>query len=167
MIVGSGGSGKSTLAARLGEILDLPVHHLDRLHWHPGWQATPKPEWRAVQEQLVAEPEWIIDGNYGGSMDIRLAACDTVVFLDLPTWVCLLGALQRYLHFRGRTRPDMGEGCEERLNLRYLGWIVSYRRRRRPRFLHRLETLDPSKQVVVLHSRNEIKQWLDDLQQGK
>ena len=167
MVVGSGGSGKSTLAPRLGEILDLPVYHLDSLFWHPGWQATPKPEWQNVQRELVDRPEWIIDGNYTSSMEVRLTACDTVVFLDLPTWTCLLGVLQRYLRYWDRTRPDMGEGCKERLDWRYLGWIVSYRWRRRPRVLRHLEGLDPNKQVIILHSRQEIEQWLSSLQQSE
>ena len=164
MIIGSGCSGKSTLAIRLGRVLNLPVYHLDRLHWRPGWQETPKSEFHALQAQAVAEPEWIVDGNYFGSLEIRLAACDTVVFLDLPTWICLLGALRRYLRYRGRTRPDMGEGCNERLSLQYLRWIAVYRRRGRPRILRMLGDLDPSKRTVILRSRREIERWVQGLQ---
>ena len=87
VIIGSSGSGKSTLAARLGPILNLPVYHLDRLFWRPGWQETPRDEWRMLQQKLCAEPQWIIDGNYSGTLDVRLAACDTVIWLDLPTVV--------------------------------------------------------------------------------
>ncbi len=163
MIIGSGGSGKSRLAARLGVILELPVYHLDRLFWHPGWQETPRDEWRAIQERIAAQPRWIVDGNYSGTLEVRLAACDTVIWLDLPTWVCLLGALERYLRYRGRTRPDMGEECTERLNWAYLGWIRSYRRRRRPRVLQALQSLDLSKEAIVLHSRREIDRWLQEI----
>ena len=73
----------------MGEILHLPVHHLDRLHWKPNWTEPPKEEWQKIQADLCAEEEWVIDGNYGGTMDIRLAACDTVVFLDLSRWRCV------------------------------------------------------------------------------
>jgi adenylate kinase family enzyme len=160
-IVGSSGSGKSTLAARLGQVLDLPVYHLDRLFWQPGWQETPRDEWRAVQEELCAEPRWIIDGNYGGTLDIRLAACDTVVWLDLPTSACLAGTLWRILCYRGRTRPDMGEGCPERLDWAFLRWIWSFRRVARPRIVQKLSALPPSTEVIALTSRREMAEWLE------
>lgn len=115
MIIGCGGSGKSTLATRLGEKLSLPVHHLDRLFWQWGWKELPKDEWRKTQEKLCAEPEWIIDGNYAGTMDVRFVAADTIIYLDVSTLTCLLGAIKRFVCFYGRTRPDMTEGCPERL----------------------------------------------------
>jgi adenylate kinase family enzyme len=64
-VVGSGGSGKSTLADRLGELTGLPVTHLDRLYWQPGWVATDDDRWRQLQAGLVAGERWIVDGNYG------------------------------------------------------------------------------------------------------
>src|SRR5262245_26540390 len=106
-IIGCGGSGKSTLAATLSRLLGLPVYHMDQLYCKPGWVETPAAEWRSIQERLCEEPAWIIDGNYGGTMDLRLAAADTLILIDLPTWVCLAGAVRRYLKYRGSVRPDM------------------------------------------------------------
>jgi len=117
IVIGSGGAGKSTLARKMGEILDLPIHHLDRLHWKPYWTETPKEEWQKIQADLCTEEEWIIDGNYGGTMDIRLAACDTVVFLDLSRWLCVFRALKRSMDLSGERRPDLPEGCDEQFDL--------------------------------------------------
>jgi adenylate kinase family enzyme len=167
VIIGSGGSGKSTLAVRLGQALDLPVYHLDRLFWRPGWQETPRDEWRAMQEALCAEPAWIIDGNYSGTLDVRLAACDTVIWLDLPTWVCLAGTLKRVLSHRGRTRPDMGEGCPERFDWAFLQWVWSFRRQARPRIVQELSKLPCSAEVVVLTSRRQMAGWLEAVRQKK
>jgi adenylate kinase family enzyme len=158
--IGCGGSGKTVLATRLGEKLSLPVHHLDRLFWRSGWQETPKDEWRALQEKLCAQDEWIVDGNYGGTMDIRLAAADTIIFLDIPTLTCLLGAVQRFLRFRGSSRPEMAEGCPEKLGWDYLKWICAYRRDRRPKIMARLGALASDKRVVVLDSRRAIERFL-------
>jgi len=160
MIIGCGGSGKSRLATELGERLSLHVHHLDRLFWQPGWQELDKGEWRALQEEICKQPEWIIDGNYGGTMDVRLAAADTVIFLDLPTLTCLRGALQRYFRWRGRSRTDMTEGCPERLERSYLQWIWTYRRKRRPGILARLDKLSDDKQVVILKSRRAVDEFM-------
>src|SRR5438034_11750677 len=82
LVIGSGGSGKTTFARRLAERTTLPLIHLDALYWRPGWDPTPADEWRARVEALANEPAWIMDGNYGGTLDIRLAASDTIVFLD-------------------------------------------------------------------------------------
>jgi adenylate kinase family enzyme len=165
-IIGVSGSGKSWLAVRLGEALGLPVHHLDRLHWRPGWQPTPKDEWRALQEELVQEPAWIIDGNYFSTFDVRLGACDTVVWLDLPVWACLASVLWRALKYRGRTRPDLGPRCPERLDWGFLRYIAGYRKRGRPRTLRALGELSPSKRVVQLTSRRAVERWLEQLERG-
>jgi len=84
VIIGCGGSGKSTLASRLAGLLGLPVQHLDQLYWRPGWVATPDPQWRSTVAELCGRPAWIIDGNYGGTMDVRLAAADTIVSWMYP-----------------------------------------------------------------------------------
>ena len=160
-IIGCGGSGKSTLARRLGQRLGMPVHHLDSLFWKPGWVETPRAEWGAIQEKLCDQEAWVIDGNYGGTMDIRLRASDTVIFLDLPTSVCLLGAIQRFLRHRGRVRPDMAPGCPERLGFEYFLWIWRYRKDRRPKVLQRLEQLKAQKQVIVLRSRRSIRDFVE------
>jgi adenylate kinase family enzyme len=160
------GSGKSWLAVRLGQVLGLPVYHLDRLHWRPGWQPTPKAEWRALQQELVAEPAWIIDGNYGSTLDLRLGACDTVIWLDLPTWVCLWGVVRRYLTYRRRTRPDLSPGCPERLKWEFLRYVAFFRRYGRPRILRSLGAISPTKQVVRLTSRRGMARWLGRIQRG-
>jgi adenylate kinase family enzyme len=156
VVIGSGGAGKSTLATQLGAALGLPVIHLDALYWRPGWVPTPEAEWRARVAELVARDAWVMDGNYGGTLDLRLAACDGVVFLDLPRWVCLGRVLRRRLRHAGRARPDMADGCPEQLTWEFLRWIWDYPRRRRPAILRRLGALPPHCRVTVLSSRSAV-----------
>ncbi len=103
LVIGSGGAGKSTLAAQLGTRPELPVVHLDACHWHPGWVPTPDAEWHDTVARLAAGDAWVMDGNYGGTLDLRLAACDAVIFLDLPRWLCIARVLGRWLRYSGRT----------------------------------------------------------------
>lgn len=163
MLIGSGGSGKSTLARRMGAILGLPVYHLDRLHWKPGWVSTPKEEWRGLQVRLCAEPTWIIDGNYGGTLDLRLAACDTVIFLDLSRWVCLWRALKRYFLHRGESRPDMTPGCPEKLDWDFFRWIWNYPTTKRPGVLKKLSEWKRGKATYIFQSPQEIEAFLREL----
>ena len=147
LIIGSGGAGKSTFASRLSRRTGLPLIHLDSLYWQPGWIETPAAEWDQTIEQLLGRDTWIMDGNYGRTLERRLAACDTVIFLDLPRLLCLQRIIRRRLQFHGRSRPDMREGCPERLSWEYIQWVWTYPERRRPGILARLAALEPEKQV--------------------
>src|SRR5918992_1400387 len=123
LVIGSGGSGKSTVAKEIARRLHLPLVHLDALYWQPGWRATPTSAWERVVHQLIAAPWWVMDGNYGGTLDVRLAACDTVVFLDVPRVICLWRILRRRLQFRRGTRADMAPRCPERLTWEFVRWV--------------------------------------------
>lgn len=163
LVIGSGGAGKSTFARKLGEATGLPVVHLDACYWRPGWDPTPKVEWIRTVDEIAARAEWIMDGNYGGTLDRRLAACDTVIFLDLPRVICLWRALWRSVRYRGRARPDMAPGCPERMTLEFVRWIWTYPHAHRPDILHRLEALTAAKRVVILESTRAVAQFLRDV----
>lgn len=161
LLIGSGGAGKSTVARRLGAATGLPVVHLDARFWRPGWTPTPRDEWRRTVATLVAGDAWVMDGNYGGTLDLRLAACDTVVFLDLPRLVCLRRVVARALRHAGRTRPDMAPDCPERLTLEFVRWVWRYPRRQRPAVLRRLAAAaEAGTRVVVLRSDAEVERFL-------
>jgi adenylate kinase family enzyme len=156
LVIGSGGAGKSTFAARLAQHTGLPLIHLDALYWQPGWRETPKQEWMATVERLISGERWVMDGNYGGTLEQRLAACDTVVFLDVPRIVCLWRAIKRRLRFHRRSRPDMRQGCPERLTWDFVRWIWKYPVERRPKILQRLSVLEASRRIIVLRSTTEV-----------
>ena len=160
LVIGSGGAGKSTLAARLSERLGLPLIGLDAVYWKPGWVPTPANEWTEIVNELAARDAWVMDGNYGGTMDVRLARSDAVVFLDLPRLVCLWRITSRALRHWGRTRPDMPSGCPERLSWEFIVWVWNYPVRRRPEILAKLDALRGQKQVFILSSRRDVSRFL-------
>lgn len=161
MLIGSGGAGKSTLARQLGETTGLPVVHLDAHFWKPGWVSTPNDEWDETVAELVAGERWILDGNYGRTMEMRFARADAVVFMDYSRWLCCYRAVKRRVQFGGRSRPDMAAGCEEKIDREFLKWIWDYPATRRPGILARLEELrDEGKRVVVLRSPRETRRFL-------
>ncbi|MEL6971000.1 MAG: adenylate kinase, partial [Bacteroidota bacterium] len=107
MIIGCCGAGKSTVARRLHDLTDLPLQHLDQHYWLPNWQEPDKASWQAKVQALSDQPQWIIDGNYGGTLDIRLQRADTVIYLDYATPKCLWRITKRIWRYHGQVRPDM------------------------------------------------------------
>jgi adenylate kinase family enzyme len=160
LVIGSGGAGKSTFAARLAGRTGLPLIHLDAAYWKLGWVETPKPAWVEAVRRLAAGERWVMDGNYGGTLDLRLAACDTVILLDLPRLVCATRVLRRWMRFRGRSRPDMTPGCPERLSWEFLRWVWTYPSERRPGILLRLSRLRSDQRAIVLRSAGEVEDFL-------
>jgi adenylate kinase family enzyme len=160
LVIGSGGAGKSTFSRRLGQLLDIEVIHLDSLYWKPGWIKTPKAEWAETVEELVRRDAWIMDGNYSGTFDIRLKACDTLIFLDMPRLICLWRVLKRAVVYRRRRRPDMAAGCDEKLDTEFILWIWNYPKTRRPRILEWMRENAGSKKMIRLRSPAEAETFL-------
>jgi len=166
VIVGSNGSGKSTLARELGQKLDLPIIHLDNHYWHSGWVKTPTPAWQNTVTELSQGDQWIMDGNYRNSLDIRLNAADTVIFLDLPRWLCAWRSIKRRIQYRNKPRPDMAPGCQETLfKPDFPGFLLriwDYPNQAKPDIENHLINLDPGKRIIHLTSRSDTNKFLAD-----
>lgn len=160
LIIGNSGAGKSTLARRLGEKLGLPVVHLDVLYWKPGWVESADEEFHARIEAYQRADAWIADGNFGGSWRLRMPAADTIVWLDLPAWLCLVRAIWRVFEYRDGTRPDMAEGCREKIDFQFYGYILSYNRKMRPRLEKALAEHGTHARLFHLKSDREIAAFL-------
>jgi adenylate kinase family enzyme len=106
--------------------------------------------------ELVQGDRWIIDGNYSRLLDIRLPRADTVILLDFPLWVCYWRVTKRWLRYRGRSRPDMAEGCLEKLDWEFLKWIWGWPTRSRPQVLRRLDAVSSDKQVMILRRPRDV-----------
>lgn len=161
LVVGCSGAGKSVFARRLSERTGLPVIHLDQEFWQPGWQPSARDSWRRRVEALAAHPRWIMDGQFGGTIGLRLSRADTVFFFDMPRWLCLLRVFRRTVRHFGRTRPDMTPGCPERLDREFLTYIWNFEREHRPRVIESLQGF-PGRIIVLRHPR-EVKAYLSSL----
>ncbi|HVR91828.1 MAG TPA: AAA family ATPase [Novosphingobium sp.] len=131
LVIGSPGAGKSTFAKALAQRSGLPLVHLDAEYWNPGWVETPKDAWEARLAEIIAADRWVMDGNYGGSLPQRIAAPDTIVVLDYPTWLCLSRIIKRWWTHRGISRPDMAADCPERLDPSFLLYVARFRQNKR------------------------------------
>jgi adenylate kinase family enzyme len=161
LIIGSGGAGKSTLARQLGTMLDLPVIHLDAHFWQPGWKESARAVWKERVAELLQRDRWIMDGNYRGTLEERVRACDTVIVLALPRLQCVFRVIKRSIRYRGRSRPDLNEGCLEQLpDWEFLRWIWTFPQAELPGTLRILATFESQKRIVILRSSAEVRRFL-------
>lgn len=163
LLIGCPGAGKSTLATALGQRLALRVIHLDSLWWLAGWQESTPAEFDQKLAEVLALPEWIIDGNFIRTLPARVAAADLVIWLDFPRLLCLRRALWRAMLFYGRTRPDMTPGCPERIDLEFLRYIWSFQEKVRPRIEAALEAGNGTLQVVRVTSPRDAARFLSSM----
>ena len=163
MVIGCCGSGKSTLSRKLVQILGLPLFHLDQYYWKPNWVETPKSEWPNIVQTLADKDKWIVDGNYGGTMDIRLKRADTIIYLDYPTWRCLGRVIKRIVKYKGKVRPDMVEGCRERFDLDFLHYVLVFNLTRRKSILKKINDHKNNLNLVVLKNDKQVKKYLTSL----
>jgi len=161
-VVGSGGSGKTTFAIACSEATGLPVVHLDKHFWHPGWIESDPEDWKVRQAELLVGDEWIADGNYGNTLDLRLSLVDTIIWLDFPRYVCLLGALRRTLFNLGR--PMQAAGCPERFDREFLKWVWKFPQESRPKLVDAINRHGHEVDVLRFQSRREARKFLRSLQ---
>jgi len=153
-----GWAGKSTFARDLGRRTGIRVIHLDCYYWKPGWVETPADEWCAVQAELTAAESWIIDGNYGGTFDVRFSRADTVIVLALSRQHCLSRVLWRALRYRGRA--VQADACPERFDLTFFRWVWRYPVDSRPRLDAALERHTDTVRLIELTSPKQVRAFL-------
>ena len=155
IVIGCSGSGKSTFSRRLRDATGLPLYYLDMI-WHlPDRTNVTREKFDARIADILARDEWIIDGNYNRTLEVRLQACDTVFLFDLPTEVCIDGVRHRI----GAVREDMPWG-EEEFDPEFYEWIENFRRDRLPRIYELLGMYGAGKDVVIFHTREEADTWI-------
>ena len=95
IVIGCPGAGKSTFARILSDKTNLPLYYLDML-WHkPDRTTVDRKVFDEKLKEIVSKDQWIIDGNYGRTLEMRIQACETVFLLDFPIDECLAGAESR------------------------------------------------------------------------
>ena len=161
-VLGFSGSGKSTLARRLGERLSLPTLHLDTVFWLPGWQERDREECADITARFIEQDSWIIEGVYSKfHFDARMEQADRIILVTLPRLNCLFRAMRRYRIYRGKSRPDMTDGCPEKFDLNFAYWVFwKGRTRSRRRILEDVVAQYPEK-VTILRSQREIDRFLE------
>ncbi len=149
IVIGCPGSGKSTFSRALHQKTNIPLYHLDMLYWNVDKTTVEKSVFLERLASVIEKDEWIIDGNYASTLEMRIAACDTVIFLDYPLDVCLAGVKQR----RGKVRADM-PWIETEEDTEFIEFIKSYNEKQKPKVLELLGKYN-DKNIITFRSREQ------------
>ncbi len=159
MVIGCSGSGKSTFSRRLGEITGIPVYHLDRLFWKSGWVQEDREVFKEKQANIIQSDSWIIDGHYFSTMEMRLERANMIFYFKIGRINCILGVIKRFILNFGKTRPDMGEGCNEKIDWEFIKYVWDFDKIQ----LHRTDELVksyPNVKLITFHSRRQAERYL-------
>ncbi|WP_145155091.1 P-loop NTPase family protein [Pseudomonas oryzihabitans] len=163
VILGNAGSGKSTLARQLGKHLKLPVVHLDRLFWEPGWAEPDAEQFRSRVRSALVTDSWVCEGNYARrTFDLRLGRTDLIIWLDTPRLTCFLRVVIRSA--LNRPRPDLPDGCTEKLDrefFAFLRYVWNFDRDSRPGIERMRLTVGPLVPIVRLQNPRGITAFLN------
>ena len=154
-IIGNSGSGKSTLAFKLSKILNIPLYHLDQYYWLPEWQEPNYYEFEQMHNQLCDQEEWIIEGMNTRILEYRFFSADVIIFLDIPTYVCLFRVVKRAIIDFGKVRSSSAKECPERIpDLKFLKFILSFNKQRKHKIGFLLECYKGQRHIFVI--KNEM-----------
>ncbi len=157
IVIGCPGSGKSTVSRALHNKTGIPLYHLDMMYWNSDKTTVEKNVFLERLSAVLEKDEWIIDGNYGSTMELRMAACDTVIFLDYPLEVCLDGIRER----RGKPRSDM-PWIETDKDTEFVEFVEKFNVEQRPRVLSLLERYS-DKNIFIFKSREETDKFCQNI----
>ena len=155
IVIGCPGSGKSTVSRALHNKTGIPLYHLDMIYWNADKTTVEKSVFLERLSAVLEKDEWIIDGNYSSTMELRMAACDTVIFLDYPLGVCLDGIRER----RGKPRSDM-PWIETEEDSEFIEFIKKYNEQQKPKVLELLKKYS-DKNIIILESREQADAFLN------
>ncbi len=161
IVIGCPGSGKSVFSRNLHDITGLPLYHLDMIYWRADKTFISREELIEKINEIGATDEWIMDGNYGGTMELRMFLCDTIIFLDYPTDVCLEGIMAR----RSTHRPDMPWADSDELDGEFVDSVKNYYSQNRPTVLERIKKFS-DKRILIFKSRLEADGFLKMLRES-
>lgn len=163
-VIGYAGAGKSTLARALGEHYRIPVLHLDRVQFTSNWQERERGEAQQLVRDFMDNSQWVIDGTYSKfEFERRLSEADSIIFLDFPRLICFFQAWKRYFQFWNTVRPDMADGCCEKMDPEFILWLLWRGRTRKKRKKFQQVLARYPEKTVVLHSQKEIDRYLEGL----
>ena len=167
LVIGCCGAGKSTFSKKLQSILKLELIHLDKYYHKPNWEEPKKAEWNRIVYSLIQKPSWIMDGNFSGTMNVRIKSADTIIYLDYPTLKCFWRVIIRIFKYHGVVRSDMANGCKEQFDLEFLHFVLTFNSKNRKGIIQKLNLVKDEKKVLVFKTNKQADKFLAQISEVK
>lgn len=166
LVIGGYGAGKTAFARKLHQATGLPLHELDDVYRAHASANGDRQTWLRTVEGIASGEAWIIDGNYGGTIDLRLRRADTVIFFDYPPALCLLRTVKRHFLSRLRiNRQDVVSGVNDRIDSRIVRSVLTFRRRHQDGILRGVRKY-PQIRLVVFRGPRDEKRFFAEIGRG-
>ena len=162
-VVGSPGAGKTTFVRKLGAKTGLPIVHLD-FYYHQTEHDyyNNKEAWIARVGELINTDEWIMDGNYTSSLELRFERADTIIFFDVPRRVAMQGVMKRRIQYHNKLREEMPSDWTEKANLEFLRYVWGFKRDKTEKIMKAIKG-SPDKKVIIFKNRKQADEYLKNL----
>jgi adenylate kinase family enzyme len=157
-IFGRPGSGKSTFSNRLHHKTALPLYHLDAYFFIANWMERDYQEFLTLQQHIVDQEKWIIDGNCIKSLAMRYARADLCIYFNYPRWLCLLRMIKR-LYWQGNITNDIADGCKRNVTWKLVVYMWTFEKRINQR-IAKLQATYPQTRYIEIQNRNDLKKVL-------
>ena len=167
LVTGCCGAGKSTFSKKLQSILKLELIHLDQYYHKPNWEEPEKAEWEKIVHTLVQKSSWIMDGNFSGTMDVRIKSADTIIYLDYPTLKCFWRVIIRIFKYHGVVRSEMANGCKEKFDLEFLHFVLTFNNKFRKEIIQKLNLVKDEKKILVFRTDKQADKFLAQISEVK
>lgn len=166
-IIGHSGSGKSTLAAFLGEKYSVPVLHVDRIHFLPGWVERETEDELGLMRAFLddnTERGWVVDGNYRKlEYERRMEEADLIIYMNFNRWACFARAFKRSVRYRNRSRESIAPGCPEKFDRAFRRWILHDGRTREKLARYDAVAEKYREKTVVIRDQRGLDRFKDEL----
>lgn len=159
-VIGHSSSGKSTFSKRLSSVYQIPVLHIDKIFFEPNWVERDKHVVEVEIRDFMKSESWIIDGFYRKLAKERFELADKIFIFNFNRFKCLYGAIVRRFKYHNKNRDSVCEGCIERLNLSFIGWILFGGRKKDSRNLLKQFQIEFKDKIVVFKTRKQANTYL-------
>lgn len=158
IVIGCPGSGKSYFSKKLAKVTKLPLYHLDVIYHKVDVSEISREEFDNFLNDVFKKDEWILDGNYQRTLEMRLKECDPCFLLDISTYECLKVAYER----AGTARDDL-PFIENELDKEFEKRIIDFSNEKLPKIYELLNKYN-DKNIIIFKSRQEAEEYIKTIE---
>lgn len=163
LVIGCPGSGKSTFAKQLKVKLNYPLLHIDRIFHIDNWHSIDQGLLKKKIINFVNENDcFIIDGNYTGTLKLRMNYADTIFYFQINNRTCLSNIINRCNDLK--PRDDIAPGFDNSiLDPAFVEYVKNFPFEQTPIIDDMLESFDGK--IIRFKNYLETENFINNIKQ--